>query len=270
MQLKSLICDNCGEPLHKEGDLYVCKYCGATYEIDRAEEISDAIECALGAMKVEKLANAKKLLYDAVHARFPSEEAVVDNARLVLSIHQEETLAEVYLHSHDADPYELIRLLANGKFNPVQAQEVYRWLLPSLNARTVGPLKDFVLRHFTNEERSERLNEIEAEAGKIEEGIYVHTLPRDVFLAYSSSDMPKVIETIDVLEENGFQVFAAFRNMRHGKGAAEDYLKVLKEAMAACSVFVFLSSDYSRQMTCDAMKVELPYLTIHLPKKEEN
>lgn len=131
----------------------------------------------------------------------------------------------------------------------------------------MAPLNDFVCRHFKNEERTERLNELEAEAAKLDDGTYVHTLRRDVFLAYSSADMAKVLEIVDVLEENGLTVFAAFRNLRHGKGAAENYLNALKEAMRACACFIFLSSDSSRQMTCDAMSVELPFLTGELPEK---
>ncbi|MBP5216699.1 MAG: hypothetical protein J6038_02560, partial [Bacilli bacterium] len=266
--MNALICENCGSPLQKEGDLFVCPHCGFTYEAERQEEIAAAIEAALSAEKIEKLANARKLLYDSVHAKYPSKEAVVDNARLVLSIHQDEPLAQMYLLSHDEDSYDLIRFLASIQLDPFRAQEVYRWLLPSLNARLVGPLKDFVDRHFQDQEKTKRINEIEEEVLRIDEGVYVPTLARDVFLAYSSSDMASVIHIIDLLEENGLTVFAAFRNMRHGKGAQENYLSVLKEAMASCKSFLFLSSNHSRQMSCDALKVELPYLTTNLPKKK--
>ena len=268
MQLNALICENCGSPLRKEGDLFVCPHCGFTYEAERQEEIAAAIEAALSAEKIEKLANARKLLYDSVHAKYPSKEAVVDNARLVLSIHQDEPLARMYLLSHDEDSYDLIRYLASTNLDSFRAQEVYRWLLPSLNARLVGPLKDFVDRHFQDQEKTKRINEIEEEALRIDEGVYVPTLARDVFLAYSSLDMPSVIHVIDLLEENGLTVFAAFRNMRHGKGAQENYLSVLKEAMASCKSLLFLSSNHSRQMSCDALKVELPHLINNLPKKK--
>lgn len=257
-----MTCENCGQPLEEKGGLYVCRHCGATYQKDR-----DVVLDALDDIRAERLANARRLLYSATHAKYPSREAVISAARDVLSIYQDEPLAEIYLHSHDQDPSELVHILAEVELDSVRAQEAYRWLLPSLTPRTIGPVKFFVERHFKDAERTKRLNEIEKEAAKIAEGIYVHTAPRDVFLCYSSADMPKVVETIDILEANGFTVFAAFRNMRHGKGAKENYQRVLREAMTACKSFVFISTDSARSLDRDTMKEELPYLTAHLPSK---
>ena len=104
------------------------------------------------------------------------------------------------------------------------------------------------------------------EAGKLEAGLYTPSLPRDVFLCYSSKDRKDVVRILDLLEDNGFTVFAAFRNLRHGKGAAENYLSALQEAMSHCKCVVFLSSKSSRSVSCDAIKVELPYIQSHLPK----
>ena len=79
--------------------------------------------------------------------------------------------------------------------------------------------------------------------------------------------MEKVIHIMDLLEQNGFTCFASFRNLRHGKGAQEDYLSFLQLAMKACGCFLFLSSESSRSMECDAMRVELPYLVNELEGK---
>lgn len=257
-QLHALICTHCGEPLFRDGDQYVCKTCGCHFEADHQEELDARIRALFSEEKMEKLANARRLLYQATHAKNPSQDAVISSARLLLSLHQDEPLAEIYLHSHDEDPYELVRVLSHASLDSFQAKEAYSWLLPSLSLRTIGPLKDFVSRHFSNEERTVRLNQIEEEAAKLEDGLYEANLPRDVFLAYSSSDMAKVIETMDLLEENGLVVFAAFRNVRHGKGAQENYLSTIKEAMEACKCFMFLSSTASRQMSCDAMREDSP------------
>ena len=266
--MRNLKCSKCGEPLQVEGDHYVCLYCGSVYVEDRTAEEYEVLSSLLEGEKIEQLANARRMLYDAVHAKYPKQSTVVSAAERVLAIYQDEPLAGVYLHSYDDDPYELIQILSNADFNEPQAEECYRWLLPNINYRLVGPVKEFVDRYFKDAAKTKRLTEVEDEAEKIEEGIYVPGLPREVFLAYSSGDMDQVIEVVDAFEENGMHVFAAFRNMRHGKGAADDYLPILKEAMTACSVFVFLSSNNSRKMICDAMSVELPYLIANLPKKK--
>ena len=268
-----MICPVCGEPLSKEGDLYRCKYCAHVFEATHHDEAIDALARVFEADKIERLANARRLLYDATHherkiVEFPVQEAVVNAARAVLSIRQEEPFASIVLHSYDADPFVLVQTLSSLSVDAQLAEDIFSWLLMMLNPRLLGPLNDFVCRHFKDKERTQRLVALEEEAAKIDDGTYVHTLARDVFLAYSSSDMAEVLKIIDLLEENGLTVFAAFRNMRHGKGAAENYLNLLKEAMGACKTFVFLSSNSSRQMTCDAMKVELPYLISNLPGKK--
>lgn len=273
MEFHDLICPVCGEPLSKEGDLYRCKYCAHVFEATHHDEAIDVLSRLLEADKIERLANARRLLYDATHherkiVEFPVQEAVVNAARAVLAIRQEEPFALIVLHSYDADPYALVQTLSSLSVDSQLAGDIFSWLLMMLSPRLLGPLNDFVCRHFKDRERTQKLAALEEEAAKIDDGTYVHTLTRDVFLAYSSSDMAEVLKIMDLLEENGLTVFAAFRNMRHGKGAAENYLNLLKEAMGACKTFVFLSSNSSRQMTCDAMKVELPYLISSLPGKK--
>ncbi len=265
--MKLLQCLRCGESLHYEGDLLKCGHCGATYEREPAEEASSRLADALGEAKLELLANRKRLLWDAAHEKYPSKERVVEAANAVLSVSAEDFLANVYLHSHDRDPLKLNRILAESEVLPSQASEAFRWLLPSLSPRTVGPLHDFVDRHFAGKERFEKATAIESEASKISQGIYEPGLPRDVFLCYSSHDMPKVVGLLDLLEQNGFACFAAFRNLRHGKGAQEDYLSAIQTAMRSCEVLVFISSEASRSMECDALRVELPYLIQELPDK---
>ena len=265
--MKLLQCLRCGENLREEGDLLKCDHCGATYEREPAEEASSRLADALGEAKLELLANRKRLLWDAAHEKYPSKERVVEAANAVLSVSAEDFLARIYLHSHDRDPLKLNAILASSQVDPSQAVEAFRWLLPSLSSRTVGPLHDFVDRHFTGKERFEKATAIESEASKISQGIYEPGLPRDVFLCYSSKDMERVVGLLDLLEQNGFACFAAFRNIRHGKGAQGDYLPAIQTAMRSCETLVFVSSEASRSMDCDALRVELPYLIQELPDK---
>lgn len=260
----SLLCDNCGEPLIKEGDHFVCRHCGSIYE-ENHDALFEGLAAILGEAKMEKLAASRRLLYEASHAKYPSKQKVVESARRVLEIHPDDYLAKLYLLSHDDDPYELNRFLAEEEANHVVAEEAYRWLLPSLNPRSIGAFVCFIDKHFEGKEKTDHLTKAEEEAAKLEEGVYETGLPRDVFLAYSSADMPKVLEVMDLLEENGFVTFAAFRNLRHGKGSQENYLKEIYNAMAHCKVFVYLSSNASRSVSCDALKVELPHLIADRP-----
>lgn len=262
--MQQRVCLRCGERLYKKGDELVCSYCGASY-IENSSSV-DLFRLVLEEKKLEELANARRLLWQATHERYPSKEKVVDASRRVLSISDEEFLAAMYLSSHDSDPSTLIKVLSRN-VSISEAKEAFRWLLPSLSPRLIGPLHDFVDRHYENEEKTKAISSLEQEASKVLEGIYEPSLPRDVFLCYSSEDMPDVIEITDLLEHNGFIVFAAFRNLRHGKGAAENYLECLEKAMRSCSSFLFLSSNSSRQLTCDAMRVELPYFINELPDK---
>ena len=82
-----------------------------------------------------------------------------------------------------------------------------------------------------------------------------------VFLiCYSSKDIDKVTELCELLEEQGFECFVAARNLRHGKGAVEDYNKALESAMDHSKCIVFVSSMNSRSFSCDALTIELPYI----------
>ena len=265
--MKLHICPRCGENLEKTDDGFRCKYCGAQLSEQSEDRISYALQSILDEAKQERFANAKRLLWDAAHEKYPSAEKVCDTAKAVLLLNDSDFLAGVYLHSHARDPHRLCAFLASSSVTSAEAEEAYRWLLPSLSLRLVGPLRDFVDRHFSNEARISKVNELESEAERVAEGIYEPAAPREVFLCYSSKDMPKVIETMEMLESNGLSCFAAFRNLRHGKGAAENYLDGIKTAMRSCDTIVFISSTASRSMDCDAMKVELPFLISDLSNK---
>jgi hypothetical protein len=82
----SLLCDNCGEPLIKEGDHFVCRHCGSIYE-ENHDTLLEGLASILGEAKMEKLAASRRLLYEASHAKYPSKQKVVESARRVLEIH---------------------------------------------------------------------------------------------------------------------------------------------------------------------------------------
>lgn len=265
--MERLICQNCGESLRKEGEEYFCPYCGARYRDNQAEYAAELLRNALDDFRIENLARARRVLYQAVHAKYPSKQVVIQAATNVLSTHPEDFLARIYLHSHDGDPYELIECLAKENVSFWEAKEVYNWLIRSLENRVVGALKDFVDRHFEGREKTEALIAIEDEAYKLDSGVYDLTLKRDAFLCYSAEDMPRVIEIMNLFEENGLTCFAAFRNLRHGKAAQDNYQDAIFKAMKNCRVFVFLSSNSSRSPERKGVREELDFLISDLKKK---
>lgn len=265
--MKQLICRTCGSPLDLKGDHYQCRYCDSIYVEEEANRFQEELENALEDYKIESLAKARRSLYDATHRRYPSESSVVSAATAVLSISPEDFLASIYLHSYDRDPGELNAILASARVSAPEAEKANSWLLPNLHPRSIGPLKAFLERNLSDEALTKALASLEKEAEKADEGIYDPSFPRDVFLCYSSADMDKVVATMELLEENGFLCFAAFRNLRTGRGAVERYNEEIFKAMKACKCLLFLSSVASRSPACDAVRIELPYLNSDLGSK---
>ena len=266
--MEELKCKNCSSPLRRDGDVYRCDYCGSVYKDDDEAKLSKKLQEMLQGEKEEYYYRAKRNMYNAAHEKYPSKEAVIAASREVLKLDDEDPLALVYLHSHDASPLTLIEILSTLQVDPYLAEEIVKWLIHPLSPRVEPALIDFCDRHFTNEKRTFYRTKIEVEMHSVKEGTYHTFLDRDVFLCYSSKDMPKVLKTLHTLESNGFECFAAFRNLRHGKGAAENYRLAIEDAMRHCKVLVFLSSNNSRDFDCDAMSVELTYLRDQLPEKE--
>jgi len=265
--MERMICQCCGEALHKRGDVYECGYCGATYRDDQAERAAGLLKCLLDDFKIEQLSNARRRLYETTHEKYPSSQAVTQAAGTVLSISPDDFMARMYLHSHDADPHELIGVLARSEVSEWEAKETVDWLVRSLDMRALAAVKDFADRHLKGTGKTDALNHIEDEAFKLDSGVYDLSLKRDVFLCYSTEDMPRVIAIMETFEENALSCFAAFRNLRHGKGAQENYQEAIFRAMRNCRVFVFLSSNSSRDPNRKGVAEELDHLVSDLPKK---
>lgn len=256
-------CERCGETLRETHGHLECKYCGAQYDL--ADEAA-SFEAMLEAKKQEILANRRRVLWDEVHKKNPSKVAIQSAARSVREINADDTLSHFYLLAHEDDHTDLIGFLSSEKMSDTLAREVVRFMLLSVEGEDVLALKTFIENHFKGEDYTKFMTQIESIADDLEEGTYMTSLPREVFLAYSSKDMDKVTEMTRFLEDNELSVFCALRNLRHGAGAAEKYEIGLKDAIAHCKVFVLLSSVNSRSLKCDALSVEVPYLMDHFPK----
>ncbi len=264
--LKSNLCPRCGEPLSEEGGKLVCRYCHASYTVDEGEKAKKLLLSVIEEAKLEALANRRRILWEAAHKPHISTKEIRRAASDVREIYAEDRLARFYLSAVSNNPSDLNDFLLNEEVDLFDAREMVRFILLSLDLRNVLAVRNFVEKHFSGKEKLDNLQRVSDETEKLDQGVYLTSLPRHVFLAYSSADMDDVIRIADYLEEQGITCFVASRNLRHGKGSVENYEKALYDALSHCSCLVFVSSENSRSLSCDALTVELPFAQDNLPK----
>lgn len=205
------------------------------------------------------------MLYDATTAEFISSTDV-KNACVELKKYLPDDFRanfyEIAVGNNERRLTSAIRKI-DVEANFDEIGNIVSFLIKSLQPGFVLELNNLVERAYKGRDLQafERFStEISIQAEKVEQGIYETKLPREVFVAYSSKDMDKVSELVEVLEAQGIKCFVAARNLRHGKGAVENYDAALKDAMDHCKSFVFVSSLQSRSFSCDAVKIEIPYI----------
>lgn len=256
------LCERCGEALTESHGVLSCKYCGATYD---KEDEALALENLIEEKKQEALANRKRVLWDETHKKYPSERAIVKAAESVREMNPDDPLALFYIAVHKKDKGDLHHFLSETETVESIAKDVVRFMMESVDPEDVLPLKTFIEKHFAGDDYTKMMTDLENEAEELEDGTYMTSIPRDVFVAYSSKDMDKVNEMVAYLEENDQSCFCALRNLRHGKGSVENYEHAIEDAMKHCRVFLLLSSENSRSLRCETLKHEIPYLLDNLP-----
>lgn len=273
MDLKQYRCKNCGgaDNFKTDGDTCECRYCGSIVRVDTAQEYMAEVRKvfgeALAEQKEEQVANCRRNLWKAMHAEYVSSEEVLNCVHELKKLLPDDFQANFFEVATRGTPQQLNSFLSGVDIvkNGVYIEDMADYILRNLESSTVLPLKDLLTRGLKNEKYTEYITKVEDEAEKLKQGIYSPQVPRDVFLAYSSKDFAKVNEIAGFLEGNKISCFVALRNLRHGRGSVENYLKNLQTAMHNCKCVVFLSSDNSRDLDCDALKVELPYIKDNEP-----
>ena len=285
MSLSTLRCPNCGnaEQIRKqqlgEDILYYCPSCASEFYERLAkreyERLHSAIKSDVGSMideavlnmKLEEYYNLRSMLCKEATAEYIDSKAIVKICRDILKSFPDDCIANFFLTANSGTRQEVADAI-----NEIDAQEneasmglVLNFMIKSLKEEYVDAMAALLERCgkiFSPEKKQEYFTKFEKEAKKVREGIYEIGLSRDVFLAYSSKDMPAVIKLLNFIEssEIGLTCFAAFRNLQHGRDAVADYDRALKEAMNNCSIFLFVSSVNSRNINCDAFKVEMAYI----------
>lgn len=266
MELYKQSCQGCGGDLEKI-DTHSCKciYCGNIYKIESVERYVDSLKSLLDESKIEAISNARRNLYQAVNAEYVSSQNVHECCVILKQLLPDDKQAEFFEIAVTDNARKVAKFIR--KINIADSEgfieSAVRLLIRSLQCEYILETSDLIDRAYktTDLVKYEKyMTDLSVEAEKVENCIYLTTLPRDVFVAYSSKDLDKVFDLVECLEEQGLSCFVAARNLRHGRGAVESYETALKEAMDNCQSFVFVSSTNSRHPGCDALRKEIPYI----------
>ncbi len=272
----ALACPRCGGELRQESNYaYRCICCNRPWEnqaLHSYERIFESVEEALRAQRMEDMARYKRMLYTETRKEFISSKETKSLCKKVLAIDDTDFYALFYLAScQDDESLGQFAAELNFREHGEDLDEILEYLLKGLKPSWILPVSHLIeaYKENSNMERYNHYREIFHEkAEAVQEGVFETTLPRDIFVAYSSKDIQKVMELVEILEnkENAFSCFVAARNLRHGIDTVENYKTELQNAMTHCKSVVFVSSKHSRSLSCDAYK-EIVYIQDHEPEK---
>ena len=259
-------CRNCGGQLSQQEDRrWRCPYCSSVFEEKSAEKHTEDMSKLFDQAKQEIIGNLRRNLYDATHAEYISSIDVHAACVAIKQYLPDDFQAGFYEIAAGNNVKQLTKAIRkiDVEANIDDIEGIIQFLIRSLQSDYLLELNNLIERAFKNRDLrkfEDYATKVSLEAEKVNLGVYETKFPRQVFVAYSSKDMDKVSELVEVLEAQGMKCFVAARNLRHGKGAVENYNKALEEAMDHCQSFVFVSTPNSRSMSCDALSIELPYI----------
>ena len=273
MELFKESCKTCAGDLEPiSASQYKCVCCGNVYTHDDVKKHVETLRSALDDMQLKAERNARRNLYKAVTAKYPSSKEVREWCREIKKYLPDDFQANFY-EIANGDNAQLIaktiRDISNEDIekNAHDMETIIRFLISSMNQVYLADTQHLIERvykrpKYTDLKKYEHYStELSKEGENLDKGLYLTTRKRDVFIAYSSKDMALVLELMEFLEEKQkLTCFVALRNLKHGKGAKENYDKALQEAMSHCHSFVLVSSPNSRDFGCEALTKEIPYI----------
>ncbi len=273
-ELVSFTCGRCGGALERKSDgVFACRYCGRKWEkeiIDNHEKMFETVDAALREQRRADLAALARRRYEEAHKEYVSNVELRGICNQILNLNPEDFYARFYLATCKEDS-SLAEFLASVDIaaHYYDIEDMLNFLIRGLQASWINAVSTLIENAYKSNDL-EKYNiyrtRFEEMADEVENGIFEPTLPRDVFIAYSSRDMGKVSELLYVLEEeNGLSCFVAARNLRHGSGAVENYREAIQTALRNCKAVVFISSVSSRNSRCEAIR-ELNYIKENLPE----
>lgn len=266
MEFYKQACRNCGGDLYQiDEEHYKCKYCGSVYGKEMVEQKLLTVQKIFDDLKLEAIANARKNLYNAVNAEYISNQNVHECCVILKQFLPDDFLANFYELAIGNNGRKIAKQIRQINVEEVSdsIETIIKFLIRSLQSEYILDTNDLIERAYKATDLTKfeiYSSKLAEESEKLDNCVYLTTYPRDVFVGYSSKDMPVVSELVECLESQGISCFVAARNLRHGKGSVENYEKALQEAMDNCQSFVFVSSTNSRHPGCDALRKEIPYI----------
>ena len=270
-------CQTCGGNLVQIGDIFECEYCHRQYNdivIERAykklenslkDKFGDLVHEEIVKNEQEKFRPLLSQLWQKSQEKYTDSKAILDICGKIKAIYPDNFLANFYEVANGGTVAQINDFL-NGVDvveNSCFIEDIVNFLLKSLEMGNVASLNYIVERAYKNTDMElfEKFSTlIESEAQKVNAGLYKTDLPRDIFVAYSSKDLPQVLKLVETIESQGLTCFLAMRNLRHGRGSVANYEVELQKAIDSCNMVIFVSSCNSRRLDCDAIKVEIPYI----------
>ena len=275
--MKHYQCENCGAELVKNGDEYVCEYCKRTYADDSLEKayekvcqtlqstVQNVVSAEFLRAKIEKIASCRQGLYKARTGEYIDNDDINFWSKQILKLLPEDPQANFYEIASAERWSELNKYLKN--FDVKENGYLLDGFVDFLtNGRVVEQcvlrLNDLIAKAFkeTSDEYKNCHKKIVEATEKAESGIFDPSLPRDVFVAYSSKDSEKAYALVEYLEERGLNCFISMRNLPKGVNAERYYEERLEQAIDNCQVFLFVSSKNSRSRNCDAYTKEIKHV----------
>ena len=279
--IKCPICGNTDSIINAEaqGEYWKCGCCGSVFAERLAkreyEKLIATIDASMGAVVSEAIKQEKRDIFDKlrkdlvgkIKAEYVNSAEVVKVCERILEIKPGDFLADFFKVANSAAVSDVAEYIGeiDEVENAVYMELILDFIIRSLKEAYITPtaaLLERCARIFTPAKKQEYYTRFETEVALVKDGNYEVGLSRDVFLAYSSKDMPAVRRILEFIEsdEIGLTCFAAFRNLQHGRDAVANYESALKEAIDNCSIFLFVSSVNSRNVNCDAFKKEMAYI----------
>ena len=264
MELAQNKCRNCGGTVIEKNGKYICAYCYSEFDSRTYEKEMELLNAILDKDKQEKVANLRQLLWKELQEKYTDSREIVRLCKEIKAYLPEDFYANFYEVANSGNAQQV-----NDFLDGIDAEEHYddisavlRFMIKSLKSEYMVSVCDLLERAYRNNPRmyDEYRTLYDTEARKVDEGVYNVNITRDVFLMYSSKDMPAVKSLTSYLESQGLSCFVAMRNLQQGRDAVANYQKAIEQAIDNCKVIVFLSSTNSRSLTCDAVKLEMPYI----------
>ncbi len=267
--LKELNCPRCGgSALEETGNgKYHCLSCERNLVSEAVTKYHEVLN-ALDQQRREDVNRLKRTMWEKAQKENVFNAELQSVCEKILALVDDDLYACFYLATCKSDPSDLISCLSKTDVRE-HAEDIplfLNYLINALRPEWFLPVANLIDRAYMGtEERVYWRDKYDQKAQSVDDGVFDPQINRDVFVAYSSKDMPAVEKLVNVLEENGLTCFLAARNMQHGSGAVDQYYQYIYEALEHCRTLVFVSSSNSRNAQCDAYRHELRYLEAHRP-----